>query len=194
RSAYLLALACFGAKRWAEAKTYAEEVLEAHSEDREMNLILADTALNVEHDLPAARKHTEICLRQNPKDPGALYYLGMAQKMDGDVNGAIQSLSQSVAGNPNNADAQSALGALSLQAGDVRGAVHALEQAVRLAPGQAQNHYELALAYSRLGTADKARAELALYSQIKTKQANDDKNMKGPPTSEIPHMGIGSRP
>jgi len=194
RSAYLLALACFGAKRWAEAKTYAEKVLEAHSEDREMNLILADTALNVEHDLPAARKHIEICLRQNPKDPGALYYLGMAQKMDGDVNGAIQSLSQSVAGNPNNADAQSALGALSLQAGDVQGAVHALEQAVKLAPGQAQNHYELALAYTRLGTPDKARAELDLYSQIKTRQANDDKNIKGPPTSETPHVGIESRP
>ena len=194
RSAYLLALAFFGAHQWEDAKSYAEQVLNAHPEDREMHLILADTALNDEHDLSAARKHLEICLEQNPNDPGALYYLGMAQKMEGDVNGAIQSLLKSVAGNPNNADAQSALGDLSLQAGDVPGAVHALEQAIRLAPDEARNHYELALGYSRLGSADKARVELDIYSQLKTKQENEAKNAKGPSTSEIPHMGIGSRP
>jgi tetratricopeptide (TPR) repeat protein len=194
RSAYVLALALFGTRKWEDAKHYAEKALEAHPEDREMHLILADVALNYEHDLPGARKQTEICLRQNPNDPGALYYLGMAQKMEGDVNGAIQSLARSVSGNPKNADAQSALGTLSLQAGDVPQAVRSLEQAVLLAPDEAQNHYELALGYSRLGVPDKAQAQLKLYSQIKTKQANEAKTLKAPSTSETPHMGIASRP
>lgn len=194
RSAYLLALALFGSRKWEQARHYAEEVLQAHPEDREMHLILADVAINDDHDLAAARKHTDVCLKQNPNDPGALYYLGMAQKMGGEVNEAIQSLSKSVAENPDNAVAQAALGALSLQAGDMPGAVHALEQAVRLAPDQAQNHYELGLAYSRLGATDKARAQLDLYSQIKKKQDSEAKNLKGPSTSEIPHIGIGSRP
>jgi len=117
RSTYVLALALFGAKKWEDAKHHAEQVLAAHPEDREMNLVLTDIALNDEHDLPAARTHVDVILKQNRGDSAALYYLGMIQKMEGDVNGAIQNLSKSVAGNPKSADAQGALGSLCLQAG-----------------------------------------------------------------------------
>ena len=194
RSTYLLALALFGAKKWEEAKPYAEQVLAAHPDDREMHLMLVDVALNDEHNLAAARKHVDICLKQNPADPGALYYLGMIQKMEGDVNSAILSLAKSVTGNPKNADAQSALGGLSLQAGDLARAVPALEQAVLLAPQEAQNHYQLALAYSRSGAADKAKVQLELYQQMKAKEAKEAKGLKGPPTSEVPLMGVAPRP
>jgi Flp pilus assembly protein TadD len=194
RSTYLLALALFGVKNWQEAEPYAQQVLSAHPDDREMHLILADIAFNDEHNLPVARKHAEICLKQNPEDPGALYYLGMIQKMGGDLGGAVQSLSKSVAGNPKNADAQAALGALCLQVNDVAGAVHALEQAVLLAPEEAQNHYQLALAYSRSSAPDKAKVQLEIYQQIKAKEAKDAKKLKGPSTSEVPPMGIAARP
>jgi Flp pilus assembly protein TadD len=194
RSTYLLALALFGARKWEEAKPYADQVLAAHPEDREMHLMLVDVALNDEHNLATARKHVDICLKQNPRDPGALYYLGMIQKMEGDVNAAIQSLAKSVTGNPKNADAQGALGALSLQTGDLLRAVPALEQAVLLAPEAAQNHYQLALAYSRTGAPEKAKTQLELYQQMKAKEAKEAKGIKGPPTSEVPLMGIPSRP
>jgi tetratricopeptide (TPR) repeat protein len=194
RATYLLALALFGAKKWQEAKPLAEQVLIEHPDDREMQLILVDIALNNDHDLPVARKHVDICLKQNPQDPGALYYLAMIQKMEGDVSGAIQSLAKSVAGNPKNADAQSALGALCLQAGDVTRAVPALEQAAALAPDESQNHYQLALAYTRSGAADKAKAQLEIYQQMKAKEAKEAKDYKGPSTSEVPAMGIGSPP
>jgi tetratricopeptide (TPR) repeat protein len=193
-SIYLLALALFGVKNWEEAKPYAEQVLSAHPDDREMNLILADIAFNDEHNLLAARKHAEICLKQNPEDPGALYYLGVIRKMEGDVSGAIQSLSKSVAGSPKNADAQGALGALYLQVSDVARAVPALEQAVLLAPEEAQNHYQLALAYARSGAPDRAKAQLEIYQQMKAKEAQDAKKLKGPSTSEVPPMGIAARP
>ena len=194
RSTYLLALALFGVKNWEEAKPYAEQVLKAHPDDREMNLIIVDIAFNNEHNLPDARKHVDICLERNPRDPGALYYLGMIQKMEGDVRGAVQTLSSSIAGNPKNADAQGALGALCLQAGDVTGAVRALEQAVLLAPDEAQNHYQLAVAYSRSSAPDKAKVQLELYQQMKAKEAKEAKELKGPTTSEVPPMGITSRP
>jgi len=194
RATYLLALALFGVKKWEEAKPYAEQVLTAHPTDREMNLILVDIAFNNEHNLPVARKHVEICLKQNPEDPGALYYWGVIQKMEGDVSGAVQSLSKSVTGNPKNAEAQGALGALCLQAGDVTRAVRALEQAVLLAPEEAQNHYQLALAYSRSSAPGKARAQLEIYQQMKAKEAKEAKDLKGPPTSEVPQMGLASRP
>jgi tetratricopeptide (TPR) repeat protein len=194
RAAYLLALALFGARQREEAKPYAEQVLAAHPDDREMNLILADIAFNDEHNLPVARKHVDICLKPNPEDPGALYYLGMIQKMQGDVIGAIRSLSKSVSGNPKNADAQGALGGLYLQAGDVPGAMRSLEQAVQLAPEESQNHYQLALAYSRSNAPEKAKAQLEIYEQMKAKEAKEAKNFKGPPTSEVPMMRISPRP
>jgi Flp pilus assembly protein TadD len=194
RSTYLLALALFGVRNWEEAKPYAEQVLTVHSDDREMNLILVDIAFNHEHNLPIARKHVDICLKQNPEDPGALYYLGVIQKMEGDLSGAVQSLSKSVAGNPKNADAQGALGALYLQVRDVVRAVHALEQAVLLAPDEAQNHYQLALAYSRSNVPDKAKAQLEIYQQMKAKELQDAKKVKGPSNSEVPSLGIAARP
>jgi tetratricopeptide (TPR) repeat protein len=194
RSTYLFALALFGAKRGEEAKPYAEKVLAAHPDDREMHLILADVALNSDHDLSAARTHAELCLKSNPDDPGALYYLGMAQKMEGNLAGAIQSLSTSVTQNAMNADAQAALGAIYLQSGDISGATHALEQAVALAPEDAQNHYQLALAYSRLGSSAKAKAQLDLYQQIKTKHAKDVGTQPGPSTSAIPPVKLSSQP
>lgn len=194
RSTYLLALAVFGAKKGEEAKGYAEQVLAVHPDDREMHLILADVSLNNDHDLPTARKHVDLCLKQNPNDPGALYYLGMVQKMEGDVNGAIQSFSRSVAGNPKNADALGALGALCLQSGDITRAVHTLEQAVLLAPEEAQNHYQLALAYSRSGAADKAKTQLDLYQQVKEKHAREAGNLTGPTSSKVPSMPITSQP
>ena len=194
RSTYVLALALFGAKKWEDAKHYTEQVLAAHPEDREMNLVLTDIALNDEHNLPAARTRVNLILKQNPNDSAALYYLGMIQKMEGDVNGAIQNLSKSVAGNSKSADAQGALGSLCLQAGDLTKAIPALEQATLLAPGEAQNHYQLALAYSRAGVSDKAKAQLEIYQQMKAKEAKDAKNYRGPSTSEVPSMGIGSKP
>jgi Flp pilus assembly protein TadD len=118
----------------------------------------------------------------------------MVQKMEGDVNGAIQSFSRSVAGNPKNADALGALGALCLQSGDITRAVHTLEQAVLLAPEEAQNHYQLALAYSRSGAADKAKTQLDLYQQVKEKHAREAGNLTGPTSSKVPSMPITSQP
>ena len=195
RSTYLLALSLFGLKDWDRAKSYAEQVLAAHPDDREMDLILADIAFNNEHDFQAARKHVEICLKQNPKDPGALYYLGMIQKLGGDVSGAMQSLSLSVSGNPNNPDAQAALGSLCLQAGDLACAVGALKQAVLLAPTEAQNHYQLALAYSRSNVPDKAKEELQTYEQMKAQQAKDAAGAaKGPSSIQVSPTGIVAHP
>jgi tetratricopeptide (TPR) repeat protein len=191
RATYLLALAMFGGQQWQDAKRYAELVLAEHPDDREMNLILVEVAFNDEHNLPLARKHLEICLKQSPNDPGALYYLGMIQKTDGDTAAAIQTLTKSVAANPKNGDAQGALGALLLQSGDVAHAIGALELAVQDSPDIAQNYYNLALAYSRGGDADKAKGYLEHYQQMKAKEAKDS---KGPTTSGVAPMGVSAKP
>jgi len=158
-----------------------------------MNLVLTDIALNDEHDLPAARSRVNMILKQNSTDSAALYYMGMIQKMEGDVNGAIQNLSKAW---PEIRKAPT-LRARSVPlpaSRDLTKAIPALEQAVLLAPDEAQNHYQLALAYSRTGVSDKAKAQLGIYQQMKAKEVRDAKNYKGPSTSEVPSMGIGSKP
>jgi tetratricopeptide (TPR) repeat protein len=194
RVTYLLALSQFGSRKWDEAKKSAEEVLAEHPTDREMNLILADMAYNQERNLLTARKYLDVCLKQNPNDPGALYYLGAIRKMEGDVSGAIESLSKSLAVNPKNGEAQSALGALYLQSGDIPHAINALEQAVALAPKEAQNHYQLALAYSRANATERAKAQLEIYQQLKAEESKAAKDYKGPATSELPSMSVPTRP
>lgn len=195
RSTYLLALAVFGLKDWDSAKSYAEQVLASHPDDREMNLILADIAFNNEHNFQAARNHVDICLKQNPKDPGALYYLGMIQKLGGDVGGAMRSLSLSVSGNPSNGEAQGALGSLCLQTGDLTCAIGAFTQAVLLAPKEAQNHYQLALAYSRSNVPDKAKEQLQIYEQMKAQEANEAAGPpKGPSSIQVSPMGVVAHP
>jgi tetratricopeptide (TPR) repeat protein len=162
---------------------------------REMNLIHADIAFNNEHNFQAARKHVDICLKQNPKDPGALYYLGMIQKLGGDIGGAMQSLSLSVSGNPSNGDAQAALGSLCLQTGDLACAVSALKQAVLLVPQEAQNHYQLGLAYSRSNLPDKAKEELQIYEQMKAQEAKEAAGVpKGPSSVQVSPMGVVAHP
>jgi len=191
RAKYVLALALFGLKRGPEAKPYVEQVLAAHPDDREMNLVLVDVAFNDERNLPLARKHVDICLKQNPADPGALYYLGTIQRLDGDIKSAIESLTKSVAGNPKNGDAQGILGTLLLQVGDVAGARRVLEQAVELVPKEAQNHYQLALTYTRLGETALAKQQLEIYQDMKAKEAKDAKQ---PATSEVPSAGVSTKP
>lgn len=194
RVTYLSSLASFGVKDWAKSKKYAEQVLAVHPEDREMHLILTDIFVNYEQDLPSAKSHANAVIQQYPEDAAALYYLGMIQKLEGDVPGAIQQLTKSVKINPRNSDAQGALGALCLQVGDFSRAVPALEQAIQLAPDDPSNHYQLALAYARAGSADKAKEQFARYQQVKLKAEADAKKSKGPTTSEVPLIGIGSRP
>jgi len=194
RVTYLSSLASFGVKDWANSRKYAEQVLAVHPEDREMHLILTDIFVNYEQNLAIAKSHANAVLKQNSEDAAALYYMGMIQRLEGDVPGAIQQLTKSVKINPRSADAQAALGAVCLQAGDFLHAVPALEQAMQLAPDDPSNHYQLALAYTRAGNLDKAREQLTMYQQMKVKADADAKNSKGPTTSAVPLMGVGSRP
>jgi hypothetical protein len=69
-----------------------------------------------------------------------------------------------------------------------------MEQAVQLAPEQAQNHYQLAIAYARSGAAEKGKTQLEIYQQMKAKEMREAKELKGPSTSEVPPMGVTSRP
>jgi Flp pilus assembly protein TadD len=72
-----------------------------------------------------------------------------------------------VGANPRHALGQAELGTLALQTGDLERARQAFEQAVSISPEIAENHYQLGLAYSRLGFPDKARVQMAEFQKLK---------------------------
>jgi len=64
--------------------------------------------------------------------------------------------------------AQGELGTLAMQLGDLPLARLAFEKAVAVRPDVPENHYQLALAYNRLGLQDQARAQMAEFKKLKT--------------------------
>jgi tetratricopeptide (TPR) repeat protein len=162
----LMSLALIGIGEWNAARPFAEKGLAARPEDRDANLVFAVVSYNL-NKMDEAKKRIDFCLRQNGSDPGALFYLGLIQKTDGDSEGAIKTLTKSLAANPQNAEAQSTVGGLYLQSGDLEHAQEALEQAVQLAPLEMQNHYQLALVYKRVGLAQKAQEQLKIFQKLR---------------------------
>jgi tetratricopeptide (TPR) repeat protein len=179
-ASYFSALALFGDAKWEEARPYAAKVLAARPDDREMNLTMAGINYNL-HELGEARKLLEVCLKQNPDDPGALYYLGLVNNTEGDLDGAIKALVKSVAANPKNSNAQSALGGLCLQSANLPCAREALEQAVQLSPKESQTRYQLSLAYTRSGLAQKAREQFVIYEKLKAQEQYTPATATAPP-------------
>src|SRR5262249_1145515 len=86
-----LSLTLVGKHQWIEARPYAQKALEAAPEDREANLTMAVVAFNL-NDIDEAKKRVETCLAKDNSDPGALFYLGLIHKTEGDPSSAIQAL------------------------------------------------------------------------------------------------------
>ena len=89
-----------------------------------------------------------------------------------------------VLSNPQHALAQVELGALALQTGNLDRARQAFEQAVDLSPDVPKTHYQLGLAYSRLGLQDKARVQMAEFQKLKA--AADRAKSKGSTAGDRP--------
>jgi tetratricopeptide (TPR) repeat protein len=181
-ASYFSALALFGDAKWEEARPYAAKVLAARPNDREMNLTMAGIDYNL-HDLGGSRKLLDVCLKQNPNDPGALYYLGLVNKTEGDLDSAIKALVKSVAANPKNSNAQSALGGLCLQSGNLACAREALEQAVQVSPNESQTRYQLSLAYTRSGLMPKAQEQFVIYQKLKAQEQYTPAAATAPPVT-----------
>jgi len=66
---------------------------------------------------------------------------------------------------------------------------------VLLAPKEAQNHYQLGLAYSRSKDPDKAKEQLQVYEQMKAQEAKDAAGAgKGPSSIQVSPMGVVTHP
>jgi tetratricopeptide (TPR) repeat protein len=179
---YLLAASLANHAEWHEARPVGEKLVKLR-DDAASHVVFGMVLLN-DGDIEGASLQVERALQQNPNETEAHYYKGVIARQHGDLSAAIKEMETVVAANPQHVLAQGELGTLSLQMGNLDGARKAFEQAVSVRPDVPENHYQLALAYSRLGLQDKAREQMAEFQKLR--KAADVAKAKGPPAGDAP--------
>jgi tetratricopeptide (TPR) repeat protein len=113
-----------------------------------------------------ARKQFEQALALDPTSGSAEYWLGVLERRDGHWEKAIPHFSAATKLDPNLVEALLALGMTLNSAQRFSDAVAPLERYTKLAPEDQTGHYELAVAYLRLGRKEDAARERVLVQQL----------------------------
>jgi len=105
-----------------------------------------------------------------------LYGLALAKQAGGENNGtsAEQQFHTAIELDPHFGNAYLQLGILRSERKDFAGAIDALQKAIAYTPVADEAHYRLAEVYRRMGEAEKARQETALYKEISEQKARDE--------------------
>jgi tetratricopeptide (TPR) repeat protein len=104
-------------------------------------------------------------LKLDPGDLPAQLKLGDSLLASGDIKGALSWLDSVVRQHPDSAQAYYELGRAQRAAKDMPAAIQSMQKACELFPNFGAAHYALALAYRRLGRAEEAQKEEALYEE-----------------------------
>jgi tetratricopeptide (TPR) repeat protein len=108
-----------------------------------------------------AEQRYERALQVEPRAGVAANNLGwMIAERGGNLDIALQHAQTAVVALPDNADAQDTLGWIYYKKGLTELAIKALLQATQKAPGRAEFHYRLGLAYAKAGQRTEARRAL----------------------------------
>ena len=163
---YLLGAALANHSEWHDARPVMEKLVSVR-DDATSRVMLGMTLVN-DGDIEGASQQIERALVMNPAENEAHYYRGVIARQHGDLQAAFTEMQIVVASNPGHVLAQGELGTLAMQLGDLPLARLAFEKAVAVRPDVPENHYQLALAYNRLGLQAQARIQMAEFKKLKT--------------------------
>lgn len=141
-------------------------------------------------DLEAARSFFERALALRPGNLPALRRLGELELAAGRLPAAQARFEQLLAANSPAfaAAAQDGLGRVAMQGGDAQKAVEHFEAALALQPQAAILHYQLGMAWRKLGQTDKARVHLSQYGQ-----GGQAVKAPDPLIDQLSHLNSGAR-
>jgi tetratricopeptide (TPR) repeat protein len=120
------------------------------------------------------------------KTASAYYYVADLTRIVApkDRDAVRQAIAKALELDPNDALSHALAGRIALEDRDPARAVEQLKEAVRLRPDLSEAHYSLMTAYNKLGRADEAKAEEAIFRRMREQNPDSDNNT----TAEIREM------
>ncbi|MBL0156544.1 MAG: tetratricopeptide repeat protein [Bryobacterales bacterium] len=129
-------------------------------------------ALIQEGEIERAKEFIAKALQLKPDLGRSHFFLAMAQKTEGDYDGALVSLRKVAAQYPRDRVVQNQIGRVLFLKRDFKGAVAALENVLSVDPEDIQAHYNLMLARRGLGDLAGAAREEKLFRRFKADEAS----------------------
>jgi tetratricopeptide (TPR) repeat protein len=174
-------------EKWAEAAAIYRKILEENPKLRGIHYRLGRAALSQPESPTSAtdaKKEFEQELEIDPVNAAAEFWLGEIARLDGQWEEAITHFAAAAKIDSHFTDAFLSLGTTLNSAGRFADAVPQLEHYVGMAPGNLAGHYQLSIAYARMGRKKDSVREMTLHQQLFEKQQATDKARA---TAAAPH-------
>jgi tetratricopeptide (TPR) repeat protein len=134
---------------------------------RPLALIALGTALNSQKRFAEAEEVAGKGIALAPESAAALAALAEAEEGLGEVAAAEEHAAQALAREPENAGALVTLGRIRMTQGKYEDARDAFLRAVASEPEMAKAHYQLSLAFARLGDRESSRKHVEIYRRVR---------------------------
>lgn len=134
---------------------------------RPLAYIALATTLNTQKQFAEAREVARQAIRLDPESAEALANLCEAEEGLGEIEAAEEHATQALARQPEHAQALAIIGRIRMTQQRYEEARDAFLRAIAGAPQSAKTHYQLSLAFARLGEREESKKHLELYRQIR---------------------------
>jgi tetratricopeptide (TPR) repeat protein len=164
---FTLGRALYGAGDDASASRAFRAAVALRPEDARARFFLATALERAGDDAGALAAYRELATRQ-PRAPEGHLGVGvlLVKRGGAEADEGVRELERALQINPNLYEARVTLGRFLVARGRAADAVAHLTRAAELAPNNPEPHYQLSLAYRRLGRKDEAVAESAIVKRI----------------------------
>jgi tetratricopeptide (TPR) repeat protein len=161
--------------KWDEAQTQYQDMLTKNPNEPGIHYLIGRLLLSKPQGddaaIQQAKQEFEKELQIDPKNAGAEYILGEMAKQAGQCEEAVPHFTRATKLDPTFGDAYLSLGLCLVALKQWEASLSPLQAATRLEEGNPAAHYNLALAYSRLGRRDEAEKEFAIHHKMTDKPA-----------------------
>ncbi len=156
---------------------------------RPLTLIALSTTLNAQKRFEEAREVARRAVRRDPESAEALAALAEAEEGLGEIGAAEEHAAQALARQPEHGRALAAIGRIRMTQERYEEARDVFQRALAGMPGSAQTHYQLSLAFARLGDRESSKKHLDAYRRIR--QEDDDRLVEVRTRAGLASSGMG---
>ncbi|HKV24105.1 MAG TPA: tetratricopeptide repeat protein [Candidatus Acidoferrum sp.] len=177
--------------KWDGAEREYREILKQNPRQTGIHFRLGRLLLSKPNPEPSsvqeAKQEFQDELALDPKNAGAEYVLGELDRQAGDLSGAVEHFSRASHFDASLANAFLGLGMVLIADGKAAEAIPPLEKYVKMEPANPGGHYQLALAYNRVGRREDAKREATLQKTMAEKlEQEKQKAAAVPPDHPVP--------